>query len=193
MRDRAFGPALLPQAAFVALVDRHQARLHAFVQGVVGQPEQAHDLVQDTFYQAWCAAQSATLPFVAEATDDERVRWLWRAAYHNAISALRRHRLIRWESLDDISEPPAQGDPGRLTFEDLVVESDALGAALAELPPPDVACLILRIVQGFSAAEVGQIVGATPEVVTKRLSRARQRLRAAYQHHTAQPEEQHRR
>jgi DNA-directed RNA polymerase specialized sigma24 family protein len=39
---------------------------------------------------------------------------------------------------------------------------------------------LLRVVQGFSAAEVGQIVGATPDVVNKRLSRAKQRLRTAY-------------
>ncbi|HEU5347340.1 MAG TPA: sigma-70 family RNA polymerase sigma factor [Ktedonobacterales bacterium] len=55
-----------------------------------------------------------------------------------------------------------------------------LRAALAELSPQDSACLLLRVVHGFSAAEVGEIMGASAEVITKRLSRARQRLRAAY-------------
>ena len=50
--------------------------------------------------------------------------------------------------------------------------------------------LFLRVVQGFSAAEVGQIVGATPEVITKRLSRAKQRLRAAYLALNSQRKEQ---
>ena len=53
-------------------------------------------------------------------------------------------------------------------------------AALASLTPPDVACLLLRVVQGFSAAEAGEIIGAPPDLINKRLSRAKQRLRAAY-------------
>jgi predicted RNA polymerase sigma factor len=61
-----------------------------------------------------------------------------------------------------------------------VVEGDALRTALARLTPQDAACLLLRVVQGFSASEVGAIVGASAETVTKRLSRARQRLRGAY-------------
>ena len=189
MRDRQSGQPLFPHAAFVALVDAYQQRLHLFVRSLVGQPEQAFDLVQDTFYEAWRAAQTGTPPFVAAATDAERYRWLMRAAYHNAISALRRRRLIRWEALDAIAEPATDDDPTRLSFEDLVVEGDAIGATLARMAPADVACLLLRVVHGFSAAEVGQIVGASPENIAKRLSRAKQRLRAAYLQHDAHTEE----
>lgn len=65
-----------------------------------------------------------------------------------------------------------------------------MGAALARLNAQDRACLLLRVVQGFSAAEVGQIVDATPDAVTKRLSRAKQRLRTLYLAHEAPSQEE---
>jgi DNA-directed RNA polymerase specialized sigma24 family protein len=55
-----------------------------------------------------------------------------------------------------------------------------LQAILAGMPPQDVACLLLNIVQGFTSAEIAQIVDIGPEAAKKRLARAKQRLRAAY-------------
>jgi RNA polymerase sigma factor (sigma-70 family) len=172
----------LSRAQFVGIVDRHQRALHGFLFGLLRDREQAHDLAQDTFSAAWRAAQMGVPPFVSGGNDDERRRWLFATAYRRAISAQRRQRLLRWESFERLSahQDPASEDDG-FSFEERMAEFEVLRAALARLDPQDVACLLLRIVQGFSAAEVGQIVGATPEVVAKRLSRAKQRLRAAYE------------
>ncbi|HUY76426.1 MAG TPA: sigma-70 family RNA polymerase sigma factor [Ktedonobacterales bacterium] len=189
--DAPAQPARMTLAAFTAVVDRQQHALYVFVCGLVGDQEQARDLTQDAFHDAWRAAQAATPPFVADTPIEEQRRWLFTVAYRKAASALRRRRLIRWESLDvsDYSaDEPASNRKERsdvaaiqsLTFEDQISEGEALRAALASLSPQDAACLLLRIVQGFGVAEVAQIVGASPEVVTKRFSRARQRLRAAY-------------
>jgi len=181
-RTREGDLSSLSHAEFVGIVERHQRPLHGFLFGLLRDREQARDLAQDTFSAAWRAAQVAAPPFATGDDDEGRRRWLFATAYHRAISALRRRRFVRWESFERFGarqDPPA-GDDG-LSFEDQVAELEALRAALARLDPQDVACLLLRIVQGFSAAEVGQIVGATPEVVTKRLSRAKQRLRAAYE------------
>src|SRR5689334_21620060 len=167
----------LSSEAFTVLVERYQQPLYAFLRGFVEQGEQARDLTQDTFAAAWRATQACAAPFVAEVAEDERRRWLYRIAYRRAVDLLRRRRLVRWETLD----PIAAMETGTLPpFEDQVIEGEALRAALAELPSQDVACLLLRIVHGFSAAEAGEIMCASAEVITKRLSRARQRLRAAY-------------
>lgn len=172
-------PAILPLATFTSIVDRHQHALHTFLRGLTGDVEQARDLMQDTFQDAWSATRRGDAPFVASCVDDEVRRWLFQAAYHRAISALRRRRVIRWESLDAYTA--LGGEPGMdAGFENEIAESEALRAALARLAPPDRACLLLRVVQGFGSAEVGKIVGASAEVVAKRLSRAKQRLRAAY-------------
>ena len=171
------GPSL---TEFTGVVDRHQNALCAFLHHLVGDLDQAYDLMQDTFHDAWRAAREGSAPFVAESDDDQIRRWLFRVAYYKGIAMLRRRRLIRWESLDFLlsfgGEPEGDAQP----FEDQLAESEALRAALARLAPQERACFLLRAAHGLSAAEVGQIVGASPEVVRKRLSRARQHLRAIY-------------
>lgn len=177
MHDRPRANSRLSHEEFTLLVDRHQHALHAYLAGMVGHAEQAFDLVQETFVDAWRAARNGTPPFAKEAEDGAVRRWLFRAASNNAISLLRRRRLIRWESLEDVEETLLDADDG---FEEHVAESEALQAALAQLAPQDVACLLLRIVHGFSAQEAGMILNTSPDNINNRLARAKQRLRAVY-------------
>ena len=168
----------LSVADFSALVERYPQGLYAFLRGFVENGEQARDLTQDTFTAAWRATQASAAPFIAGTPEEEQRRWLYRTAYRRAVDLLRRRRLVRWEPLDAITEAEAATFP---PFEDQLIEGETLRAALDELSAPDVACLLLRVAHGFSATEVGEIMGASAETITKRLSRARQRLRAAYQ------------
>lgn len=199
MRDRSLGDTAalavpLSLADFTATVDARQAALHAFLRGLVGDGEQARDLTQDAFHDAWRATQACVPPWTTAHDDDERRRWLFHTAYCRAMSQLRRRSVIRWASLDwagsrgrdahdasdsDIAEFAAVAEATE-PFEQRVVEAEALRAALARLRPDDVACLLLRVAQGFSAAEVAEILATTPEAVAQRLSRARRRLRAIY-------------
>jgi DNA-directed RNA polymerase specialized sigma24 family protein len=48
---------------------------------------------------------------------------------------------------------------------------------------------LLRVVQGLSAAEVGAILGVSPEAVHKRLFLAKQRLRSAYLAQAERPQD----
>lgn len=173
------GPARLSHEEFAQLVERQQRPLHAYLAGLIGNEEQAFDLVQETFYDAWRAAQQGSPPFLPGTAEVEARRWLFRVASNNAISLLRHSRLIRWESLECLAEPPPEDGGG---FEELVVESEALQAALAQLAPQDVACLLLRVVHGFSSGETGAILNASADNINNRLARAKQRLRAAYFH-----------
>ena len=66
------------------------------------------------------------------------------------------------------------------SFEDQIAEHAALQAALGDLSPKDVSCLLLMVVQGFTAAETAQILGDSPQAIAKRLSRAKRRLLDAY-------------
>ena len=178
MRKRTRPDEFLSEDEFACLVDAHQHRLHAYLAGLTRQPEQAFDLVQETFYDAWQAACKAKPPFMPGTAEGDIRRWLYRVATNNAISMLRHHRLIRWEPLDNHAEAlPEEG----MSFEDHLAESDLLGAALARLAPQDAACLLLRVVHGFNAREVGEMLRTSPENVNTRLARAKQRLRAAYE------------
>lgn len=180
-------PGPLSTGEFTALVDRHQGALVGFLRGLVANDEQALDLAQDVFYDAWLAARRGAAPFGRGAAPEAARRWLFQAAYHRGISALRRRRIIRWESLEFQHEQAPEAFAAAAAFEDALAEREAVREALARLAPQDVACLLLRVVQGFGIAEIGEIVGASTETVHKRLSRAKQRLRHSYLAQEAHP------
>jgi RNA polymerase sigma-70 factor (ECF subfamily) len=185
--DHPSQPAPLSAAQFTALVNRHQGALTGFLRGLVGDDEQALDLAQDVFYEAWQAARHGKAPFASGDAPEAARRWLFQAAYHRGISALRRRRIIRWESLEAQHAQVPEAFAVAEMFEDAFAEREAVREALARLAPQDVACLLLRVVQGFGIAEIGEIVGASEEAIHKRLARAKQRLRHSYLDQEAAP------
>lgn len=175
-------------AAFTHVVERHERELFVFLRSLVTEAEHARDLLQDTFYDAWRAAKRGAPPFVVDGAPDEIRRWLFHTAYCRAVSALRRHKVIRWESLDRPDAHELDSITCLVSFEDQLAEHEALSVALKDLSSDDVAALLLIVVQGFTAAEAAQIMRATPQAVAKRIARAKRRLLAAYLARDAQPE-----
>ncbi|MGZ3674700.1 MAG: RNA polymerase sigma factor [Ktedonobacterales bacterium] len=172
--------------AFAGILQRTQWQLYGFVRGLAGNDEWARDVVQDVFVEAWRLAQRGEPPFTRDAlqlSEEGARRWLFHVAYRQAISALRRDRVIQWHSLD-ASDMSTMLEPARLyaspPFEDRIAEAEALREALGSLSPEDVACVLLNVVQGFTSAEIAQIIGSTADAAKRRLSRAKQRLRDAY-------------
>ncbi len=180
MADTSFPAPPLSPVEFTALVNQYQRALFGFLSGLVCNSELARDLTQDTFYDAWRAASRQDPPFTRENQPAEAKSWLFQVAYHRAISALRRQRLIPFESLEERGEYHPSYPDHSDSFESDIAERELLRAALASLAPDDAACLLLRVVQGFSAAEVGAILGTSPDSIYKRLFHAKQRLRSAY-------------
>jgi RNA polymerase sigma factor (sigma-70 family) len=90
-------------------------------------------------------------------------RWVWRAAFRIAAGDLQR----RGRSLP-LVDPGATRDPERPW--DLI-------AALAQLPPRQRACLVLRYYAGYSSVEIARAVGSSPPAVRMQLSRGRRSLR----------------
>jgi RNA polymerase sigma-70 factor, ECF subfamily len=173
-------PKMLAPGAFGDLLNRYQWPLYSFLRGFISDSEHARDIVQDVFCDAWRASQRVAAPFDGRCAEDDMRRWLYNAAYWRAISVLRRRRLIRWESLEAISEQ--QGDIPLLMhpFEDSVLEAEVLRTTFASLTPEAVAMLLLNIVHGFTAPEIAEITGISLEAAKKRLTRAKQRLRTSY-------------
>ncbi len=167
------------KARFAQIVEDTQAQLYSFVRGFIGDSEEARDVVQDTYVSAWKAAHNGTAPFMPDSDQNEARKWLFHAAYCRAVSNLRHRGVIAWESLD-ATLPPQSVEQSESPFENRIVDGEVVRAAFAELESADAACLMLSVVQGFNSVEIAQIFGITPEATRKRLSRAMQRLRAAY-------------
>jgi RNA polymerase sigma-70 factor, ECF subfamily len=170
----------LSKVAFAHLLESVQRPLYAFVRSLVGAEEQAQDILQDVFFDAWRAARSGMPPFESAENEDGIRRWLFHAAYCDAVSVLRRRKLIRWKSLDTPDVPEGSYPRVAELFEDRVLEGQVVRAALASLGPEEVAMLLLNAIQGYTASEIAELLGISADASKKRLSRAKQHLRAAY-------------
>jgi RNA polymerase sigma-70 factor, ECF subfamily len=178
-------------AAFWEPVLQMQSALIGFARGLVSDDELARDIAQDTFVDAWRAANRDSAPF--DTPDDLTGirRWLFTVAYRHAIKHLRRRKTIAWESLDareSLSSTILRA-PDR--FEDALAEAEALRMALRSVEPDDAACVLLQVVHGFSTAEIAAILAIRADTVRKRLSRTKQRLRDAYLALSQPQSEQH--
>src|SRR5215468_9656533 len=97
-------PGSFTATAFAVVLQTTQAALYAFVSHLIGHSEDARDLVQEVYVDAWRATQHGRQPFAHESDAGARRRWLFHVAYHKAISYLRHHRAIPWESFEDAEE-----------------------------------------------------------------------------------------
>lgn len=163
--------------AFELVVREFQPRLYRFIHGMVGDAEVARDLTQETFLSAYRA-----LP---QTSDDLNLTgWLFQIARNHARGHWRRRKLFAWLPFgrgdgDDErdGEPPVEDRVPLSGPEDVVIEREALGAALRGLQRADRECLLLSV-DGFSYAEICAITGLTLPAVKGRIFRARRELRA---------------
>ncbi|MBA3824823.1 MAG: sigma-70 family RNA polymerase sigma factor [Ktedonobacterales bacterium] len=165
-RDGAPSPRTRTDAAtgqFEAFFRRYEPELTGYLWRMTGDTETAHDLCQETFTRAW--QRYAHIAGYAQPR-----QWLYRVATNLALNLRRR---LPTATLDD--HDPAMSDPTGH-----VVEREQVRQILAELAPKPRAILILREVQQFSYAEIGALVGMSPDAVKMAVSRARAQFRQRY-------------
>jgi RNA polymerase sigma-70 factor (ECF subfamily) len=153
--------------AFELVMTRYQAPLFRYLRGLVGDQEQARDLMQETFLRAYRSIGTLEDPGLLRS-------WLYRIAHNQAYSVLRRRRLISWLPLafgQHVSTPA----PDRSAVEAARVEE-----ALGRVPAQQRAPLLLHLVAGFSYAEIAQLLQVSEGTVRMRISRGRVAFRAAY-------------
>ena len=130
------------------------------------------DMFQETFIKY---AQSS-MQFESE---EHKKAWLIRVATNACKDYLKRAER-RNASLDDVAEyqqPAApEADEGFAK-----VQSDELLAALYSLEPKYREALYLKYYEGFTAAQIGEIVGAPENTVYTNLARGRERLKEVLQ------------
>jgi RNA polymerase sigma-70 factor, ECF subfamily len=141
-----------------SVFESEHARLWRSLLAHTGDAEVASDAVAEAFAQALHRGGALHDP----------AAWVWRAAFRIAGGRLAARR--QWVA------PGAMAEASPDTLPDDVI---ALLDVLARLAESDRQIVVLSLVGGWSAAEVGAIVGASPGAVRVRLHRARKRLRSA--------------
>ncbi len=174
--------------AFENLMLRFQTPVRLYLSHLVGDEEQACDLTQDTFWQAWKRLPTLRDPIYFRA-------WLFRVATNRARSWLRHRRLVSLVSLEWLTSNAEEGATRRESigsaseafrapesgFEERLVETEALRQALRQVPVEYRSCLLLHLSLGFTVPEVAEQLGLTPGAVRMRLFRGLAILRKAHQ------------
>jgi len=159
------------RAALESLLRRYQARIYGYGLRMCGDRDDARDVLQETMLamarRVEALQAAAALP-----------TWLYTVARSFCIK--RRRGRPRLESLDDAGARGLQvADPGRGPEERVAGQQleAALSEAIGALNQSQRDVLVLRDIEGLSAAQVADVLGLRVEAVKSRLHRARLALR----------------
>jgi RNA polymerase sigma-70 factor, ECF subfamily len=154
-------------SAFQLIVDATSARLVRLSARMLGNLADAEDVVQEAYVKAYRSLVSGQF--------DRRsnvMTWLYRIVVNASIDA-KRSRARSPVASDMLVEPSWDG---RAAAEARLALSE-LGAWLAELPPDQHAALVLKAIEGLSAAETAEILKCSEGAVEQLVVRARAALR----------------
>jgi len=179
------------EGVFRALFDRFYGPLHRFFTRRGAAPEEARDLVQETFLRVYRGIAS----FRLEASWES---WLFQIAANTASRSWRRRTAKKRAGHEISLDQEVEGEPALELDAALSpgsAEPQALRQALAregaamvrqaidELPPQMKRCVRMRIFQELEHAEIAQLLQIAPSTVKVQLFKARKRLQEALGDH----------
>ena len=154
--------------AFALLVEKYKARLFALVYAKVGHFEDAEDITQDVFLNAY--RKLSTLR-----RWDNFYAWLYSIASNRCKEFHRAEkRKVDTAFLSDQSEN-YQADMDAHTEK---LRNEEIHEALASLPEIHRQVLVLRYMAGMRSKEIAQALRVSPNTINQRLMRARTKLKA---------------
>lgn len=153
------------RAAMNRLYEAHAGRVYSVVRRLAGEDALAEDLAQD----AWIRAFRKLDLFRGESSFGT---WMYRLATNTALNRLRRRNRR-----PDVER---EGDLGRSNptpVDEAVINQRVLSEALDRLPDGYRRVLVLHDVEGFTHAEIGEMLGIAPGTSKSQLHKARARMR----------------
>lgn len=166
--------------AFDELVIAYQDRIFNLVTRMVGDHDEACDLVQEAFVKAFRALSSFRL-------DARFSTWLYRIAINGCYSRHRR-RAVRTRHAPVSLDAPAKGKDEEASREPAdhrhgpaqsIARTETIAlvqAAIGELDPEFRTVVLLRELEGYSYEDISAILGCPIGTVRSRLHRARAEL-----------------
>ena len=166
------------RAEFSRLVDTYSGRLYRLALKMLGSPQDAEDILQETFLKAFRYIKS----FDGRSSLST---WLYRIATNEALMVLRRKQPVTVSIDEPDDTQPEEQEPMEIVDwccmpeeELLSVEArKKLDAAVNRLPQTLKTVFLLRDIENLSTAETAEVLGLTETAVKTRLLRARMWLR----------------
>jgi RNA polymerase sigma-70 factor (ECF subfamily) len=160
--------------AFAKLIGRYERTALAVGYSVLGNGENASDVVQEAFLRAWQR--------MGELKEPARfATWICGIVRNLAIDQCRRdkHRTlaIDFGGANALAACDQRCSPDPLHELSSREQQQIITKALDSLDEISRPIVVLRYYEGLSSKEIGQILNLSPQAVDMRLSRARQQLR----------------
>ncbi|MGH7563777.1 MAG: RNA polymerase sigma factor [Gemmatimonadota bacterium] len=156
---------------YSVLVERHQRRLYWSCLRLLGDADEAEDVVQEAFVSAYEHLRDYDPAY-------RFYTWLYRIARNRCLNVIRRRKLWSLVTLSDPERAPALP---ALDRSDRSLEDGELAASLVacrgSLPADQREVFDLRHAEGFSYREIAAAVGIPEGTVMSRLARAREKMR----------------
>ncbi|MBD3297038.1 MAG: sigma-70 family RNA polymerase sigma factor [candidate division Zixibacteria bacterium] len=165
------------QRAYRELLNRHRQPIYHVIFKIIRNPDEAADLVQETFMKAFGSLSSYRFEYRFST-------WLYKIAANNAIDYLRKKRI------DALSlDKPIETHDGEVTYEvpdwstnpeqDLIRRRQAvtISEAIESLPPKYREVIQLRHNQDKSYEEIAEQLNLPVGTVKARIFRARELLK----------------
>ncbi|WP_445192824.1 RNA polymerase sigma factor [Sphingomonas sp. Tas61C01] len=161
------------QAAFAEIMRRYRQPVFRLARACTGEPDEALDLVQETFV----AAHHALSRYDAERS---MKAWLSTIAINKCRDWGRKRTVRRFLSfalpIDGQAEAVVDEEPAADAAASDRQELDRVTRAIATLPMNLKEVLVLRTIEGLSQAETAEVLGVSQKAIETRLYRARARL-----------------
>lgn len=159
-------------AAFETLVLRYQDRLYTAMISIVGSADEAEDVVQESFIQAYLKLDTFQ-------QNSRFFTWLYRIAFNFALARRRRNRGHL--SLDEAreksgAEPSFDGDAPDLRMSK-TEDIQLVHRALALLSEDHRSILVLREMEDLAYEDIADVLHISIGTVRSRLNRARAALK----------------
>ena len=159
-------------SSFELLVTRYQDRLYTAMISVVGSTDEAEDVVQEAFIQAYLKLNTFQ-------QNSRFYTWLYRIAFNFALAKRRRHRgHLSLEEGREVSgtEPKSKfdGPESRMSRSE---DINLVHQALAELSEDHKSILVLREMEDLAYEDIAEVLQISIGTVRSRLNRARLALK----------------
>jgi len=158
--------------SFGQLVQRYQDRLFTAMVSIVGSTDEAEDVVQEAFIQAYIKLDTFQM-------NSRFFTWLYRIAFNYALSRRRKNR--NQVSLDQTRETTGndptdhrEGPDANMVRDESVLQ---VRRAMERLSDDHRMILVLREMQGMSYEHIAEILEIEIGTVRSRLNRARSQLK----------------
>lgn len=169
-------------AAFDQLILKYRERLFSIIYNLTSNREDAADLTQEAFIKAFRSINR----FKGKSSF---FTWLYRIAVNSSLTHLKRNRMRRFFSFENINEEMGSSEIIEALAEKMKSDKSALlselqeklNEALHKLSPKHRTVVVLFEIEGLSHQEISEIMKCSVGTVRSRLHYAKQQLQAYLQ------------